>query len=392
MKLLFLSPWFPYPPDNGSRIRVYNLLRSLARKYEVTLAAFSPEEPDLSGLDFCSRVEVVRRTPFRKSPLMERTHLFLPFPIVLYPDDEMRRRVKALLKGENYSVAVAFSTTVAAYLLGSGIPKVLDLDTGLTGFALERLRLEENGGRRLRAWLSLQKSILAEREIVRRFDGTVVISRAGCQSLAPVLSGVRRLAVAGHGVDLDYYPLGLAEPEPETLVYNGSLTFFANHDAIRWFLEQVFPLIRREAPSVSLRVTGKADGVNLEDLPNREGLHLTGYVPDVRPVVAGASVCIVPIRIGGGQRLKILEAMALGTPVVSTRKGMEGLEDFTPGEHALVADEPEEFAQAVLCLLRSREQRDTIARNARRLMETRYRWDTVLDPFLDLVDKAARES
>jgi glycosyltransferase involved in cell wall biosynthesis len=116
---------------------------------------------------------------------------------------------------------------------------------------------------------------------------------------------------------------------------------------------------------------------------------LTGYVPDVRPVVAGASVCIVPIRIGGGQRLKILEAMALGTPVVSTSKGMEGLDDFTPGEHALVADEPEAFAQAVLCLLRNREQRDTIARNARRLMETRYRWDRVLVPFLDLVDQVA---
>lgn len=392
MKILFLSPWFPYPPDNGSRIRIYNLLRFLSQEHEVTLVSFSPDEPDQSGLDFCSGVYTVRRTPFHKHPLLEKLHLFLPFPIVLLPDREMWRLVRKLLKKEKFSAAIVFSSTVASYLFWTRIPKVLDLDTGLTGFALERLRLEKPGLSRLRAWLSLQKTIWAEREIVRSFDGTVVLSKTGYQSLRPILSGARQIAFAGHGVDLSHYPINLAEPEPETLIYNGSLSFYANYDAIRWFLTEVFHLIRREAPSVTLRITGKLDGVDLSDLPLSEGIQLTGYVDDVRPWVAKASVCIVPIRIGGGQRLKILEAMALGTPVVSTSKGMEGLEDYLPGEHALVADEPEDFARAVLRLLKNPRDRELIAQKARMLMETNYPWDRVLAPFRALIEKVVHSA
>ena len=388
MKILFLSPWFPFPPDNGSKIRVYNLLRFLSRQHSLTLIAFCPHAADLSGLDFCSKVIVVNKDPFVKSQLMEAMRFFLPCPFVVYPDKEMSRVVNSELRQEDFSAIIAFTTTVANYVNEVKIPKVLDLDTGLTGFAMERLRLAGGRIRKLQAWISLSKTIRCERELVGQFDATIVISKEGQRSLQPVLTKARQLAIVGHGVDLSYYPFNLEEPEPNSLIYNGALTFSANFDAMQWFLQDIYPRIKTEIPAVRLRITGGGAGVDLNALALDQSVILTGYVPDVRPVVAKSSICIIPIRIGGGQRLKILEAMALGTPVVSTSKGMEGLA-INPGEHALIADESASFASSVVQLLRNAEQRKEIAKNARLLMEEKHTWDTILPRFKSVVESVA---
>ena len=198
------------------------------------------------------------------------------------------------------------------------------------------------------------------------------------------------LEVVPNGVDCDHNRPGLAQPQPIRLVYNGSLTYSANYDAMRWFLAEVYPRIKAQVPGVSLTITGSTRGVDLAGLALDDTVRLTGFVDDVRIPVAEAGVCVVPIRQGGGTRLKILEAMALGTPVVATSKGAEGL-DAVDGEHLLLADDPEAFARRTVELLGNPALRHDLAANARRLVEDRYDWAAIGQRFVDLVEATVKE-
>ncbi|MGQ9768776.1 MAG: glycosyltransferase family 4 protein, partial [Anaerolineae bacterium] len=181
-----------------------------------------------------------------------------------------------------------------------------------------------------------------------------------------------------------------AQPQPNSLVFNGSLTYSANYDAMQWFLAQVWPRIRAQVPAATLTITGSTAGVNLTGLALDDHVRLTGYVEDVRLPVAEAAVAIAPIRQGGGTRLKILEAMALGTPVVATAKGAEGL-DVVDGEHLLLADDPERFAASVLRLLADDALAARLAADARRLVEGRYDWEQIGRRFVNLVEDVVRQ-
>ena len=202
----------------------------------------------------------------------------------------------------------------------------------------------------------------------------------------------RRVVVVPNGVDLDRYKGDFGAPEPGTLIFPGALTYGANFDAMAFFLHQVFPLVKARRPEVVLRITGKTNGVPVDRLPLDERVILTGHLDDVRPPVAQSWACVVPLRIGGGTRLKILEAMALGTPVVSTSKGAEGLE-VVPGEHILIADEPTEFADAVLRLLDDPALRTKLAADGQRLVREQYGWEQIgkkLDQLLHQIVQSYR--
>jgi glycosyltransferase involved in cell wall biosynthesis len=199
-----------------------------------------------------------------------------------------------------------------------------------------------------------------------------------------------RIALSPNGVDCAHNRPGLAQPQPASLVYNGSLTYSANYDAMRWFLGEVYPRIRAQVPEVTLAITGSTQGVGLAGLALDDSVALTGYVDDVRLPVAEAAVAVAPIRQGGGTRLKILEAMALGTPVVATAKGAEGL-DVVDGEHLLLADDPERFAAAVLRLLADQALAARLAANARQSVQQRYEWEAIGRRFVALVEDVVQQ-
>jgi glycosyltransferase involved in cell wall biosynthesis len=244
---------------------------------------------------------------------------------------------------------------------------------------------------RLRCWISWQKTRAFERRLFRQFDLCTMVSeqdRAASQALLPPGSG--RVEVVPNGVDCEHNRLGLAEPQPGALIYNGSLTYSANRDAMAYFLSEIYPLIRGEEPGVSLTITGSLDGVDLGGLNLDDSVQLSGYVADVRPLVAGASVCVAPIRQGGGTRLKILEAMALGTPVVATPKGAEGLR-LSPGQDVLLGRDAEDFAAKVVLLLREPALRENLIFNARRTVAQRYDWTALGRRFAGLVEATVGE-
>jgi glycosyltransferase involved in cell wall biosynthesis len=183
-------------------------------------------------------------------------------------------------------------------------------------------------------------------------------------------------------ISLSDYQEVKENPQQGTLIFTGSFRYQPNYDAMIWFLTDVFPLIQTEIPDVKLIITG--DHANLP-LPGLSGVTLTGFVKDIRPLVARSTVSIVPIRHGGGTRLKILEAMALHTPVVSTSKGAEGLA-VTQGKDILIADSPMEFAKAVCRLIFEPELRDKLVENAHQLIVEKYNWAVVIPKFLHLIE------
>jgi glycosyltransferase involved in cell wall biosynthesis len=389
VKILFLSPWFPTPPVNGSKIRLFHLLSALCGRHEVSLVSFVREGEVIDIPTIASLCAEVRTVPFREfHPEGWRARLgYLsrdPRSVVDTYNPEIERLVRNLTGGIDCIVANQMVT--ASYSLqNSNIPCVLDELELATGWDAWQ---KASGLARLRHWLTWQKTRRYVRRLLPRFKAVTVVSEVEKAIVGEVAPEFKRLRVVPNGVDTEYNRPGLAIAEADRLVYSGALTYSANYDAVKFFLEEIFPLIRNEQPHACVEITGSAQGVNLEGLRLNDQARLTGYIEDIRPVVSGAWACVVPLRKGGGTRLKILEAMALGTPVVATSKGAEGL-DVSPGENILIADEPEAFAHQVVRLIRSAELRNTLAVNGRQLVEQRYSWAQIGEEFRMLVEETA---
>lgn len=397
MKILFLSQWFPYPPDNGSRIRIYHLLKSLARKHDVTLLSFTRDEDRGSQetqdvlRSFCRDIAVVPLRRFR--PYRGRALLgffsSIPRSLVDTRSSVMRELVVTKVKTGGFDLLLASELGTVPYALGiNSIPKVLD-EVQLTVFK-EAFAFQSHPLRRLRHGLTWWKLERFMRRILTEFDACTAASDREKANILSISPNYRKLAVVPNGVDLGFYSGDFGAPVPNTLVFTGALTYSANLDAMEFFLNDIFPLIKARCPDVTLRITGKTEGVALGRLSLSDEVILTGYLDDIRPCVARSWICVVPLRCGGGTRLKILEAMALGAPVVATSKGAEGLE-VTPDENILIADTPPEFAAAVLRLLDDGALRAKLAVGGRRLVCQQYGWERIGQRLEQLLQEVVRE-
>ncbi len=394
MRILFLSAWYPYPPDNGSKIRVYHLLRALAARHEVTLVSFAfatarPEEREgLAGL--CASVQVVPVDPSERPVMLRALRYLSPAPITTLPVPAMRAAVDPLLSAGGWDAVIASTETTATYALRAPrrCTRVLEEHNAFSRWMGDRHHAASGTVSRAQTWVSWKKTRAYERRLLPRFDLVTMVSTEDRDASRELLvGGCPPIEVVPNGVDCEHHRPGLALPRPGSLVYNGAMTYSANYDAMQFFLRDVYPLVRAQAPDVSLTITGSTSGVDLAGLALDDSVRLSGYVDDIRPVIAGSAACVVPLRQGGGTRLKILEAMALGVPVVSTRKGAEGL-DVVDGEHLLIADGPRDLAAATVRLLQDGALRARLATNARALVEQRYDWRAIGAAFVGLVEDA----
>jgi polysaccharide biosynthesis protein PslH len=397
MRILFLSTWFPYPPDNGSKLRVYHLLRALAQRHQVTLLsfAFATARPDALGelRDWCQEIEVVQVDPFQVNQAGALSTFLSTRPMASRPVPAMSQLVWGALQAGAFDAVIASTGIMIDYALQAppGVTRILEEHNAMTRWARERYKEARGAAQRARCWLSWRKGRWYEARTYPQFDLVTMVSEADRRATVDaVVAGRLRVEVVPNGVDCAHNRSGLAQPRAHALVFSGSLTYSANYDAMQWFLAEVYPRIKVERPSVTLIITGSTHGVDLAGLALDDTVRLTGFVDDVRISVAEASVCVVPIRQGGGTRLKILEAMALGTSVVATSKGAEGL-DAVDGEHLLLADDPEVFARRTVELLGNPALRHDLAANARRLVEDRYDWAAIGQRFVGLVESTVKE-
>ena len=396
MKILFLSSWFPYPPINGAKIRIYNLIRQLAKNHQVSLISQvrtldeAEVQDNIAHLEkYCRVVKVFPAKEFSSEGMTALRGFFSlkPRSVVHSYNNAMAGLVEEEIKRGGYDIVVASEVgpPSATSLIASnikGVPVVLDaLEVANFKEAYQNQHAILTRLRRQITWLKLRKftGMLLERTQL-----CTVPSREEKDNLTEIFADPSKIKVIPHALDLSYYDVSFAHPEPNSIVFTGSFSYFPNYDAADYFIQKIYPIVKENQPEVSLRIVGSTNGMEADFLRADGSIRFTGLIKDVRRVVAESWLSVVPLRLGAGTRLKIIESMALGTPVISTSKGAEGLE-VTDRENILIADTPEAFAEALLLLLQNPELRQKLSDGGRRLVRRKYDSDILGQNFEALI-------
>ncbi len=395
MHILFMSWWWPYPPHNGSKIRIYNLLRQLAKKHEVSLLSFvEPGEATDEALahlrTFCANVETVPKRHFHAGSLTATIGYFSRWPRSLIDSYslEMAGRASAYSMTRGVDLIIGSQLPMVRYLqLAPGIPTILE-ELEVTGY-YEQIENTAGVARRLRRSLTLAKTQKLVQHLLASGVVITVVSEDEARYIRKLAPNADRVFVVPNGVDTEAHVPGDEAPQPYTLIYPGAVTYSANYDAVAYFIRQVLPRIRERVPHTRFTVTGDTGDVNVDDLKNQPGVHFSGFLPSVAAAVRESWATVVPLREGGGTRLKVLESMALGTPVISTAKGAEGLR-VRHGENILIANSPEEITNAVCNLFEDAALRQKLATAGRALAEKDYNWSAIGRQLLHLIDETVQ--
>jgi sugar transferase (PEP-CTERM/EpsH1 system associated) len=388
MRLLWMKSDVLLPLDTGGKLRTWHLMRHLAAHHDITYLGFSTPDQrpeDIDGMREVARtVHVIPRSHPAKGSLGfyagAALHLVdpLPYAVGKYRSRAFRRRLDELLRREAFDLIVC-DFLVPAVNLPRRLPCRSVLFTHNVEAEIWRRHAETKSGlSRFLYGVQHRRMLRFEARTLARFDGVLAVSDADRDTFARLYPGAvtQPVHVVPTGVDTEFFHPAASSPGARSLVFTGSMDWLPNEDAMLFFCAEVLPLIRREEPEVTLAIVGRAPTPAVARLAQQHGVVVTGRVDDVRPHMAKAAVYIVPLRIGGGTRLKIFEAMSMGKAVVSTTIGAEGL-PVTDGRDLVLADSPPAFADAVVRLLRNVDQRRGLEAAARRLVVERYDWAAV---------------
>jgi sugar transferase (PEP-CTERM/EpsH1 system associated) len=389
MRILWLNANVLLPLDKGGKLRTWHLIRHLARRHHITYLSFiepgAPPEVVEGMREVCSQVETVTRAEVAKGGAAFYAdvlrYLFdrLPYAVAKYRSSEFARRVRALVDAGPFDLVLC-DFLVPAVNLPRTLPCPAVLFTHNVEADIWRRHAEMQSGvtRRMLFRAQWRRMLRFERDTLARFGLVLAVSEADRDTFARLYgNGVAgQVFVVKTGVDTGYFSPAREPARPGRLVFTGSMDWLPNEDAMLYFVRDILPRIRQQEPGVTLSIVGRAPTPAVQALAREAGIDVTGRVDDVRPHVAQAMVYVVPIRIGGGTRLKIFEAMAMGKAVVSTTVGAEGL-PVTPGADILIEDPPDRFARAVIDLLRDEVRRTRLERRARELVVNQYDWTAV---------------
>lgn len=402
MHILWVKVGGLWPPDRGGRLRSFHILSELARLHRVTVVTthFPGENQHeiTNALSGCERVITIPHAP------LKRTHMRFPLALLRswlsgIPVDmerwtipDIKREVRRQLEYGKYDLCIA------DFLFA--VPNVpFDINTPVLLFShnVEHMIWKRLGEQERRAWKRMLLNIEArktrryEADVCRKVKLTVAVSRQDRTQLA-ALAPEAVISEVSTGVDVGYFRPNDAVQRSQHLVFTGSMDWFPNEDAVLHFLDCILPRIRESIPNVTFTVVGRNPSVKLQEAARRSlGVLVTGTVADVRPYVDESSVYVVPLRIGGGTRLKIFEALSMGKAVVSTSVGAEGL-PLENGIHFIQADTAEDFAKNVVALLRDPARRNQLGTAGRQLMECRFSWSQVAGEFESHCREAIRQN
>jgi sugar transferase (PEP-CTERM/EpsH1 system associated) len=376
MRILYVAARLPDPLVRGYEVRAFHQLRVLGRRHRLTLVAYTtgrPREAALARLRaFCAEIHAV---PLRLTGMAAGLGRGIlagrPLQTAMYDTPAMRAVLHGLLAERRHDVVHVQMARMAALLDGAASPpRVVDLIDALS-LNMARRRALDRGPTRWLATLEKPRLERQERLLCRTWDRALVASAADRRAIGDFPN----LLVNSNAVDLRQFTPGPIARRPGSIVFSGNLGYFPNVDGIVWFAREVLPRVRADVPDARLTVVGARPARAVRAL-EALGAHveLLGEVPDVAPYIARAQLAVAPLRAGSGQSLKVLEAMACGTPVVATPRAVEGLA-VEDGVHVALADDAARFASQVTHLLRDAAAAEALARRARALIEERYDWE-----------------
>lgn len=390
MRILWIKVGGLWPLNTGGRLRSFHILSELSRRHRVTvLTTHRPgEDPERlrEQLPWCERVDSFpHAAPKWHSPRFPATLLrswFSSLPVDLWKCrvSALRNEVDRIVATQAVDLCVADFISAVPNVPFTGAVPVVFFAHNVEHMIWKRLsRNTDSAWRRVLLEIEWQKMRRCEIQACRRASLTVAVSAPDRDLLAADTPDAN-ICVVPTGVDIGYFTPHRDTEIPNHLVYTGSMDWYPNEDAIFYFIDAILPMIRHQVPGTTLTVAGRNPSQRLRHAAVKAGVEITGTVDDVRPPMAQAAVYVVPLRIGGGTRLKIFEALAMGKAVVSTTVGAEGL-PITPSMHFLQADEPAAFAAAVVSLLRDPAHRRALGMAGRQLVEEHYSWKKIAMEF-----------
>jgi sugar transferase (PEP-CTERM/EpsH1 system associated) len=403
LKILWIKTELLHPVDKGGKIRTYEMLKQLKRDHQVTYLSLddgtaSPaenKEAREKASEYCHKLVTIPHQMREKFSagfyveLVENLFSRLPYAVKKYESAAMRQEILRLVAEDKPDVVVCDFLTPSI-----NVPENLGCATVLFQHNVEAMiwqrhyETQTNPLKRLYLYGQWLKTRTLEKAECHRYDHVIAVSREDAEMMQRDY-GVKSVTDVPTGVNTEFFrPQTNAEPEPASLVFTGSMDWLPNVDAINWFCDEVLPLIRAKVPNVKLTVVGRKPGRELLELSERDSsVVVTGRVDDVRPYIENAAAYIVPIRIGGGTRLKIYEALAMEKPMVSTTVGAEGL-PLRDGEELLIADTPAEFADAVVRVLADQAFASELGQRAATTVRERFGWERVAAVFAEICQHA----
>ncbi len=380
MKILHLIPYNPVQPSFGGALRIYHVLKHLCHNHDVTVAGFStPEEerelinefPMLEGKTHFTRPPYSgfsKRWAMVKSLFTSRSYWHQ-----VSKSDRLQHILDQLLREESFDIIQSEFPVLAMYRLNSSALKIIDAHN-VEYDNFRRMTRVKNPFKKLFYHIESYKFYREETRVCSEQDALFVTSDRDISVFNESVPGVLKFRIP-NGVDMDYFQPCDTLPAPHTLVFVGMMKYVPNYDGINFFLDEIFPRILERYPECTITIIGKNPPASILRRAN-DNIIVTGFVEDTRPYIKNASVYVVPLRMGGGTRLKIMEALAMKKPLVTTSVGCEGIE-VVDRESVLIADDPQAFADAVTELFENEEFARRLTEDGYKLVQDKYGWQNI---------------
>lgn len=391
LKVLFLSQRFLFPQDTGGKLRTSNILEHLNRQFSLTVISNveSPkDDPYIGQMDrLCDKFIPVPWVEPKRYSLRFYWEIFKKqfsiYPVTMLNDfsPELEDAVLGELNTVKYDLAICdFMQSTLNFRRADKIPRILFQHNVETTIARRHMQRSKDPFSKIFWWIQFRKMFYHEKKVSSLFDTVIAVSEADRQRMEDwyKLNNVRTIPT---GVDTDFYSVNGKAQDNKQIVFVGAMDWLPNNDAMYYFLAKIFPIIQKQEPEVNFVIVGRNPSPQLERFAKSySNVTLTGWVEDIRPYILASAVFLVPIRIGGGTRMKIYEGMAMGKAIVSTTIGAEGL-PLHNAEHIFLVDDERDFANQVVKLLRDDKLRQQIGKQARQYVYENFRWEKVADVF-----------
>ncbi|MBI3012108.1 MAG: glycosyltransferase [Elusimicrobia bacterium] len=393
MKILFLTHTFPYPPHDGMRSTCYQLIKHVSQRHETVLLSLIESEEEKRHLPeisrWCKKVEVVRHS-IPRSPGQRLGNILFdsdPFCVTQFFSPQFESRLKEIVLREKIDLVHFLSVNVSGYLPAvEKVPALFFPHDSVSMQFYRNVQRESNLLRKIYMFAQWKKMKRFEETRIPRFSQTVVVSEVDRRWLLE-LCPQSDISVIPGGVDCDYFkPQPELEDKTPSVLFRGVMNFPPNRDAALYFQDKVMPLVLRELPDLCYYIVGGQPTSEVQNLSDGTRTKVTGFVEDMRPWMAKATVHVCPMQSGSGMKNKILEAWAMEKAVVATSLACDGIQ-VEHGKNVLVADNPKDFARAIVRLVKDRDLRESLGRNGRQMAIKNYSWDYVRSQFEKVYEK-----
>lgn len=395
MKILYVCHRFPFPPKRGGKIRPFNMIRHFARTHEVTVCSLvrsDAEAREGAGLAaHCKRYEMVRvHDPLQAARMVARLPTPVPSSFGFFHSNELARRIRTAVTRERFDLIFVHCSSVARYVEAiPDVPKILDfgdMDSQKWREYAQAKPFPLSWGYGLEAW-KLERE---EARLARRFDLCTATTRAEWETLEAMGTGTPTDWFP-NGVDSDFFAPTDKPYDADRIVFVGRMDYYPNQECMAEFCAKVMPLLRARRPATTLAIVGADPSPAMRELGKLPGVTVTGSVPDVRPYLHEAALMVAPLNIARGTQNKILEGMAAGVPVLSSRVAAGGVDASAP-EHLLTASTPDEYVGAILRVLGDPAERARLARAGRARMLSHHAWPQSMRRLDGIVERCLAQS